>query len=197
MHIRAPTGTRIKETAALGDRVENDIRAHIPPSELTTITDNIGLPYSTINLSSDNSGLTGTDDADILVSLAPNHRPTIGHVRELRRALTQDFPGVRFYDLPAAVVSKILDFGLRAPIDIQIVGRDLLASLQFADNLWNGLKFIPGVVDMRIQQEFDQPRLDIRIKSSADWLHRERRGSKPAGIAERQLSNFANLLARS
>jgi multidrug efflux pump subunit AcrB len=163
MHMRAPTGTRIEETAALCDRVENDIRAHIPPSELTTIIDNIGLPYSTINLSYDDSGLIGTEDADILASLAPNHRPTIQHVRELRRALAQDFPGVQFYDLPASMVSKILDFGLPAPIDIQIVGRDLLANRQFADNLLNQLKFIPGVVDMRIQQEFDQPRLDIRI----------------------------------
>ena len=163
MHVRAATGTRIEETAALCDRVENDIRAHIPPSELTTITDNIGLPYSSINLSYTNSAPIGAEDADILTSLAPNHRPTIQYVRELRRALTQDFPGVQFYELPTAMVSKILDFGLPAPIDIQIVGRDLFANRQFADNLLHQLKFIPGVVDMRIQQEFNQPRLNINI----------------------------------
>jgi multidrug efflux pump subunit AcrB len=163
MHVRAPTGTRIEETAALCDRVENDIRAHIPPSELTTIIDNIGLPYSSINLSYSSSAPIGTEDADILASLAANHRSTIHYVRELRRALTRDFPGVQFYDLPTAMVSKILNFGLPAPIDIQIVGRDLVANRGFADHLLHQLKFIPGVVDMRIQQEFDQPRLHISI----------------------------------
>ena len=126
-HLRAPTGTRIEETAALCDRVENDIRSQIPPNELVTIIDNIGLPYSSINLSYSNSAPIGTGDADILVELAPNHRPTIEYVRELRTKLNRDFPGVQLYDLPTDIVSKILNFGLPAPIDIQIAGRDLLA----------------------------------------------------------------------
>ena len=130
-HLRAPTGTRIEETAALCDRVENDIRSQIPPNELVTIIDNIGLPYSSINLSYSNSAPIGTGDADILVELAPNHRPTIEYVRELRTELNRDFPGVQLYDLPTDIVSKILNFGLPAPIDIQIAGRDLLADRQF------------------------------------------------------------------
>jgi multidrug efflux pump subunit AcrB len=163
IHMRAPTGTRIEDTAALCDRVENDIRAHIPASELATIIDNIGLPYSSINLSYSNSAPIGSGDADILVSLNPNHRPTIQYVRELRGVLNQDFPGVQFYDLPTDMVSKILDFGLPAPIDIQVVGRDLLANRRFADNLLNQLKFVPGTVDLRIQQAFNQPRIHIQV----------------------------------
>jgi CzcA family heavy metal efflux pump len=162
-HMRAPTGTRIEETAALCDRVENDIRAHIPPSQLVSIIDNVGLPYSSINLSYSNSAPIGTEDADILVSLAPDHRPTIQYVRELRQVLSEDFPGVQFYDLPTDMVSKILDFGQPAPIDIQIVGRNLLENRAYADNLLNQLKFVPGAVDLRIQQEFNEPRLHIQV----------------------------------
>ncbi len=163
IHMRAPTGTRIEETAALCDRVENDIRAHIPPSQITTIIDNIGLPYSSINLSYSNSAPIGSEDADILVSLTQNHRPTIQYVREMRRVLAQDFPGVEFYDLPTDMVSKILDFGLPAPIDVQIVGKNLLANRRFADKLLNQLKFVPGAVDLRIQQAFNEPRLHIEV----------------------------------
>ncbi|MGA8871319.1 MAG: efflux RND transporter permease subunit [Candidatus Acidiferrales bacterium] len=162
-HLRAPTGTRIEETAALCDRVENDIRSQIPPNELVTIIDNIGLPYSSINLSYSNSAPIGTGDADILVELAPNHRPTIEYVRELRTKLNRDFPGVQLYDLPTDIVSKILNFGLPAPIDIQIAGRDLLANRQFADNLLDQLKMVPGIVDLRIQQMFNQPSLHIQL----------------------------------
>jgi CzcA family heavy metal efflux pump len=162
-HLRAPTGMRIEETAALCDRVEDDIRSQIPPSELVTIIDNIGLPYSSINLSYSNSAPIGTGDADILVELTPKHRPTEEYVRLLRVKLSRDFPGVQLYDLPTDMVSNILNFGLPAPIDIQIAGRDLLANRQLADNLLNQLKFVPGAVDLRIQQLFDQPRLHIEV----------------------------------
>ncbi|HEX4074509.1 MAG TPA: efflux RND transporter permease subunit [Candidatus Acidoferrales bacterium] len=162
-HMRAPTGTRIEETAALCDRVEADIRSQIPRPELVTIIDNIGLPYSSINLSYSNSAPIGTGDADILVELAPKHRPTEEYVRELRTKLNQDFPGVQFYDLPTDMVSNILNFGLPAPIDVQIAGRDLLADRQFADNLLNELKVVPGIVDLRIQQMFNEPRLHIQV----------------------------------
>jgi CzcA family heavy metal efflux pump len=163
LHLRAPTGTRIEDTAAICDRVENDMRTVIPPSELATITDNIGLPYSSINLSYSNSAPVGSADADILVDLEKKHHPTEQYVRELRAKLGRDFPGITFYELPADIVSQILNFGLPAPIDVQIVGRNLDADRAFADNLMNRLKFVPGTVDLRIQQEFNQPELHIDV----------------------------------
>jgi CzcA family heavy metal efflux pump len=163
LHMRAPTGTRIEDTADICDRVEADIRRHIPPSELAGIIDNIGLPYSSINLSYTNSAPVGTADADIQVELAPKHRPTKDYVHDLRAALSRDFPGVSFYNIPADIVSQILDFGLPAPIDIQIVGRDTAGNRAAADNLINQLKFVPGTVDLRIQQQFDQPKLHIDV----------------------------------
>ncbi len=163
LHMRAPTGTRLEDTAAICDQIENDIRQQIPPSELVSIIDNIGLPSSSINLSYSNSAPVGAGDADIQVELSENHRPTAQYVRELRTKLSHDFPGVSFYSIPADIVSQILDFGLPAPIDIQIVGRNLAANRAFADNLLNQLKFIPGTVDLRIQQMFDQPSLHIQI----------------------------------
>ncbi len=163
LHMRAPTGTRIEETAALCDRVEADIRQQIPQSELVSLIDNIGLPYSSINLSYSNSAPIGTGDADILAELSRDHHPTEKYVHDLRIRLAQDFPGVTFYFLPADIVSQILNFGLPAPIDIQILGRNLAADRIFADNLLNRLKYVPGTVDLRIQQEFDQPKLHIDV----------------------------------
>ena len=163
LHMRAPTGTRLEDTAAICDQIENDIRQQIPASELVSIIDNIGLPSSSINLSYSNSAPVGAGDADIQVELSQNHRPTAQYVSEIRSRLSHDFPGVSFYSIPADIVSQILDFGLPAPIDIQIVGRNLAANRVFADNLLNQLKFIPGTVDLRIQQMFDQPSLHIQI----------------------------------
>jgi multidrug efflux pump subunit AcrB len=158
LHMRAPTGTRIEDTAALCDQIESDIRRQIPPKELVTIIDNIGLPYSGINLSYSTSAPIGPADADIQVELAPEHRPTKEYVRELRMKLTRDFPGVTFYNLPVDIVTQILNFGLPAPIDVQIVGRNLEANRAFAGTLLNKLKFIPGAVDLRIQQPFNYPK---------------------------------------
>jgi multidrug efflux pump subunit AcrB len=163
LHMRAPTGTRIEETASLCDRAENDIRSQIPPAELATMIDNIGLPYSSLNLSYSNSAPIGAGDADILVELTPNHRPTNDYVRQLRVRLGEDFPGVEFYALPTDIVTKILNFGLPAPIDIQILGRDIAGDQQFANRLLNDLKFVPGTVDLRIQQKFNEPRLHIEM----------------------------------
>jgi multidrug efflux pump subunit AcrB len=163
LHMRAPTGTRIEETAALCDRVEAVIRQQIPQSELVSLIDNIGLPYSSINLSYSNSAPIGTGDADILAELSRDHHPTEKYVHDLRIRLAQDFPGVTFYFLPADIVSQILNFGLPAPIDIQILGRNLAADRIFADNLLNRLKYVPGTVDLRVQQEFDQPKLHIEV----------------------------------
>jgi len=163
LHMRAPTGTRIEQTADICDHVESDIRSEIPPSELTTIIDNVGLPYSSLNLSYSNSAPIGAGDADILVELAPGHPPTQQYVRALRRRLGTDFPGVQFYELPTDIVTQILNFGLPAPIDIQIVGKNLSANRQFADNLLDQLKFVPGTVDLRIQQMFNTPELHIDV----------------------------------
>ncbi len=135
----------------------------LPRPSCQTIIDNIGLPYSSLNLSYSNSAPIGAGDADILVELAPGHRPTNDYVRELRVKLNHDFPGTEFYALPTDIVTKILNFGLPAPIDIQILGRDILGDRQFADHLLNELKFVPGTVDLRIQQKFDEPKLHIEM----------------------------------
>jgi CzcA family heavy metal efflux pump len=163
LHLRAPTGTRIEETAALCDHVEDAIRKEIPQGEIRSVIDNIGLPYSGINLSYSNSAPVGPGDADILVALTKDHRPTAEYEHDIRLKLNEEFPGVTFYFLPADIVSQILNFGLPAPIDVQVVGSNLQANRQFADNLLNQLKFIPGIVDLRIQQTFDQPRLHIDV----------------------------------
>jgi len=163
LHLRAPTGTRIEETAAICERVDDDMRRLIPKSELATIIDNIGVPYSGFNLSYSNSAPIGPGDADILVELTKKHRPTEEYIHDLRTRLSSDFPGVTFYFLPADMVSQILNFGLPAPIDIQIVGRNLVGDREFADKLMNQLKFVPGTTDLRIQQPFDQPKLHFDI----------------------------------
>jgi multidrug efflux pump subunit AcrB len=163
LHLRAPTGTRIEETAALCDHVEASIRKQIPQGELRSIIDNIGLPYSGINLSYSNSAPVGPGDADILVALTKDHHPTADYEHDIRLKLNEEFPGVTFYFLPADIVSQILNFGLPAPIDVQVVGSNLQANRQFADNLLNQLKFVPGIVDLRIQQTFDQPKLHIEV----------------------------------
>jgi multidrug efflux pump subunit AcrB len=163
LHLRAPTGTRIEETAALCDHVEDSIRKQIPQGEVRSIIDNIGLPYSGINLSYSNSAPVGPGDADILVALTKDHHPTADYEHDIRLKLNEEFPGVTFYFLPADIVSQILNFGLPAPIDVQVVGTNLQANRQFADNLLNQLKFVPGIVDLRIQQTFDQPKLHIDV----------------------------------
>ena len=163
LHLRARTGTRIEDTAALCDRVEDVIRQVIPPHELSSTIDNIGLPYSGINLSYSNSAPIGSGDADILVTLAPKHQPTEDYVNRLRLALAKDFPGVTFYFLPADMVSQILNFGLPAPIDIQVVGQKLHADREFADQLMEKLKYVPGAADLRIQQAFNLPELYVDV----------------------------------
>src|SRR5437868_8728819 len=163
LHIRARTGTRIEETARLCDLVERSIRQQIPPEEVSSILDNIGLPYSGINLSYSNSAPIGTADADILVSLGEHHAPTEDYVHDLRLRLPQEFPGVTFSFLPADIVSQILNFGLPAPIDVQVVGYNLQANRAFADNLLEQIRRIPGTADLRIQQPFDQHYLHIDV----------------------------------
>ncbi len=163
LHVRAFTGTRIEETAKLCDLVESRIRQVVPSHELVNILDNIGIPYSGTNTSYSNNGTIGPADGDILVSLTEKHRPSEEYITELRRRLPQEFPGVTFYFLPADLVSQILNFGLPAPIDVQVVGRNLQANRQFADRLLQQIKMIPGTTDLRIQQPFNQPKLFINL----------------------------------
>src|SRR5208337_4698247 len=144
LHVRARTGTRIEDVAQLCDQIDNTIRETIPKSELVTIIDNIGLPYSGINLTYSNSAPIGPGDADIMVALAQNHHPTAEYVRRLRLRLAREYPGVTFYLLPSDMVSQILNFGLPAPINVQVVGNDLVRNRRFADGLMRELKYIPG-----------------------------------------------------
>jgi CzcA family heavy metal efflux pump len=183
LHLRAPTGMRIEETAALCDRVEAEIRNEVPPAEFGGIIDNIGLPYSGINLSYSSSAPIGTEDADIMVALSAKHRPTADYVHDLRLKLAHDFPGVTFYFLPADMVTQILNFGLPAPIDVQIVGNNLQANRQFADKLLERVKYVSGTTDLRIQQTFDQPKFHVDV---------DRTKAQEIGFSQREVAN--NLL---
>src|ERR1700681_2392593 len=164
LHLRAPTGMRIEQTANLCDQVEQLIRREIPTGEIQSVIDNIGLPYSGINLSYSNSAPVGTSDADILVTLSAKHHPTDDYIHHLRLTLPKQFPGVSFSFLPADMVSQILNFGLPVPIDVQIVGNDLEGNHRYADALLGKLKYVTGTADLRIQQPFDEPYLRLRVE---------------------------------
>jgi multidrug efflux pump subunit AcrB len=164
LHLRAPTGMRIEETANLCDQVERSIRQQIPAGEIHNVIDNIGLPYSGINLSYSNSAPVGTSDADILVTLSADHHPTDKYIHQLRLALPKQFPGVTFAFLPADMVSQILNFGLPAPIDVQVVGNDLEGNRLYASSLLEKMKNVSGTADLRIQQPFDEPYLRMRVE---------------------------------
>jgi multidrug efflux pump subunit AcrB len=164
LHMRAPTGMRIEETANLCDLVEQSIRGQIPGREIQSVIDNIGLPYSGINLSYSNSAPVGTSDADILVTLSTDHHPTDDYIHKLRLTLPKQFPGVSFAFLPADMVAQILNFGLPAPIDIQVLGNNLQGNRQYADALLEKVRYVSGATDLRIQQPFDQPYLRLRVE---------------------------------
>jgi multidrug efflux pump subunit AcrB len=179
LHVRAHTGTRIEETAVLVDHVENTIRRAIPARELQGIIDNIGLPISGINLSYSDSGVAGTADADIMVSLKTGHRPTPDYVRNLRLALNREFPGVTFYFLPADIVSQTINFGLPAPFDVQVLGRDLPGNQQVAAAIADKIRHVPGAVDVRVQQPSDLPRFEFAI---------DRTKASELGLSERDIA---------
>ena len=187
LHLRAPTGTRIEETARLCDMVENSLREQIPPQELASIIDNIGLPYSSVNLSYSTSAPIGTGDADILVSLAREHHPTAEYVRQLRLRLAREYPGVTFYVLASDMVSQILNFGLPAPINVQVVGPQLAANRQFAEALLGRIKRVPGVVDLHIQEPFNLPRLQVDI----DRTRTAQVGFTPFDVADNLLVSLS------
>jgi multidrug efflux pump subunit AcrB len=183
LHLRARTGTRIEETARLSGLVSQSIREEIPPAEILSIIDNIGLPYSGINLSYSNSAPIGPADDDILVSLNKGHRPTEEYIHDLRLKLPQEFPGVTFSFLPADIVSQILNFGLPAPIDVQIAGYNVAGNRDFAGRLMSRIRHVPGIVDLHIQQPYDQPYLNIDV---------DRTKAQQVGFTQRDVAN--NLL---
>jgi multidrug efflux pump subunit AcrB len=165
-HLRAPTGTRIEETARLCDEVENSIRQEIPKSELVSIIDNIGIPYSGINLSYASSGVVSSSDADISVALTEKHHRTDDYVQRLRAKLTDQFPGTEFYTLPVDMVTQILNFGLPAPIDIQIVGNNIQGNREFTYSLLHDISYVPGTADLHIQQPFNTPHFVVDVNRS-------------------------------
>src|SRR6266436_28800 len=179
LHVRAPTGTRIEQTAKLVDEVEAAIRHQVPANELEGILDNIGLPVSGINLSYNDSGISGPADADILVSLKPNHKPTANYVRNLRLSLNREFPGTTFYFLPADIVSQTLNFGLPAPLDIQVVGRNQTVDQQVANSIAQKIRQVRGAVDVRVQQPNDLQRFEFNV---------DRTKAMELGLSERDVA---------
>ncbi|MFY9842031.1 MAG: efflux RND transporter permease subunit [Terriglobales bacterium] len=162
LHFRARPGLRVEETARLCDGVEQVLRSEIPKEELQTMLDNIGVPYSGINLSYSSSGVIGTSDAEILIALNPErHHPTAQYIRTLRRELPRRFPGVEFFFQPADIVSQILNFGLPAPVDIQIVGADMRGSYEIGQRIANRLRLIPGAADVHVQQMLSLPTIHL------------------------------------
>ncbi|HEY6927044.1 MAG TPA: efflux RND transporter permease subunit, partial [Steroidobacteraceae bacterium] len=182
LHVRGPTGMRVENTAVLVDHIEAAMREVIPGNDIQSMVDNIGLPVSSINLTYSNSGTIGSMDADILVSLKPNHAPTANYVRALRARLPREFPGAVFAFLPADIVSQILNFGAPAPIDIQISGPSP-KNHELANDLVAQLRHIPGLVDLRLGQVFNQP--ELRVST-------DRSRAQQLGISQHDVAN--NLL---
>ena len=163
LHFRARTGLRIEETARLSDQIDAAIRGMIPANELQTLLDNLGVPYSGINLSYSNSGTFGTADGEILVQLAEKHGPTADYINEMREQLPQRFPGVQFFFQPADIVTQILNFGSPAPIDVAITGLNTNGNFAIAQSIAARLRHVPGAVDVHVQQALDEPTLHLDI----------------------------------
>jgi multidrug efflux pump subunit AcrB len=180
LHLRAKSGTRIEETAKLCDLVEGSIRREIPNQEMDNLLDNIGLPYSILNYMHSTSGLIGAGDADILVSLKEKHHRTADYVQRLREQLPREFPGTTFYFLPSDIVTQVLNFGLPAPVDVQIEGADIDGNREVATRMLQEMKRVPGIVDARIQQAFDYPTFEVTV---------DRTKAAQGGYAQRDVVN--------
>ncbi len=180
LHVRAKSGTRIEETAKLCDLVDASIRREIPSDEVDNILDNIGLPYSSINYMRATSGLIGAGDADILVSLKEKHHPGADYVQQLREKLPREFPGTTFYFLPSDIVTQVLNFGLPAPIDVQIEGADIDGNRVVAAQMLQEIERVPGVADARVQQAFDYPAFDVTV---------DRTKAAQGGYVQRDIAN--------
>lgn len=180
IHVRAPVGTRVEETASQLADVQKAIRQIIPPDQIETMADNIGMPISGINLTYNNTGVIGTQDGDIQIKLKEDHRPTEEFVQMLRERLPRQFPGMTFAFLPADIVSQILNFGSPAPIDIQVRGANLTANFAHANRLLRELRKIPGLADARIQQSPNAPAFNVEVdRSRAQYV----------GVTERDVTN--------
>src|ERR1700722_16070456 len=180
LHLRAKSGTRIEETAKLCDLVEGTIRQEIPGSEVDNILDNIGLPYSTVNFMHSTSGLIGAGDADVLVSLKKHHHATDKYVERLRETLPRESPGTTFYFVPSDIVTQVLNFGLPAPIDIQIEGTDIEGNREVAARMLQEIERVSGIADARIQQAFDYPEFDVAV---------DRTKAAQGGYTQRDVAN--------
>jgi multidrug efflux pump subunit AcrB len=182
LHFRAPVGTRIEETERLVARVERRIQQIVPPRELSTINSMIGMPVF-FNLAFVQTDNVGSQDAEILVALKPDHAPTDGYMDRIRRELPDEFPGSTFYFQPADIVSQVLNFGLPAPIDVQIEGPDAESSFAVARELAQKIRAIPGASDVRIPQVLAHPALAVDVN---------RARAAQIGVTERDVAN--NLL---
>jgi multidrug efflux pump subunit AcrB len=183
MHVRLQVGTRVEESAAAFGRIQRIIRTIIPPEELDTLVDNIGMPVSGINLAYNNTGTIGEQDGDIQISLKPQHRPTAEYVGTLREVLPNHFPGVTFSFLPADIVSQILNFGAPAPINVQVRGAAVAADYVYAHELLRRVRLVPGVADARIEESQSYPGFKVNVdRSLAQYV----------GLTERDVTN--NLL---
>jgi CzcA family heavy metal efflux pump len=180
MHVRAHGGTRIEETATLFDRVAHGVRGIIPPREIASVSENIGLPYSGINMAYQNTGTLGQEDGDMLISLKADHAPTAQYVKALRTRLPQEYPGLEFSFLPADIVSQILNFGQPAPIDLQVIGKNEVADFHYAGDLLRRIRQVPGIADARIQEVFDHPQLDVNVNRTL---------AAEVGLTERDVAN--------
>jgi CzcA family heavy metal efflux pump len=180
MHVRAQPGTRIEETARLFDLIEHTVRQIIPPDQIDNIVDNIGLPFSGINTAYQNTGTIGPEDGDALISLNENHAPTANYIKQLRTVLPQQFPGTTFSFLPADIVSQILNFGLPAPIDVQVIGNDQAANYAHATDLLKRIRKVPGIADLRIQQVFNFPQINVNV---------DRTLASEVGLTQRDVAN--------
>jgi multidrug efflux pump subunit AcrB len=181
LHMRAKTGLRIEESARLADQINQLIRRTIPEHDLQTVLDNIGLPYSGINLTYSNSGTIGTADGEILVQLKEDRsRSTASYIDDLRKQLPKEFPGVQFFFQPADIVTQILNFGTPAPIDVEFIGADQFSNFRIAQALAAKMQHIPGAVDVHVQQQFDEPTLYLDI---------DRTRSQYVGLQARDVAN--------
>ena len=183
LHVRARTGARIEEAIRLCDDIEARIKREIPAEDLASVVDNIGLPYSSINLAYSNSGPIGPGDADVMISLKQGHRPTEQYVERLREVLPQAFPSTTFTFLPADIVSQILNFGIPAPIDIQILGFNAEANRTLARTVLERLRHVSGLTDVRMQQAFDYPQIDLTVSRTNAMLS----GLTEANVAQNML----------
>ena len=180
MHVRAQPGTRIEETARLFDLIEQTVRRTIPPDQLDNIVDNIGLPFSGITMAYQNTGTIGPEDGDALISLKEDHGPTAAYIKQLRTILPQKFPEATFSFLPADIVSQILNFGLPAPMDVQVIGNDQAANYAYATDLLKRIRTVPGIADLRIQQVFNYPQLNVDV---------DRTLAGEVGLTQRDVAN--------